>query len=179
MSILAGLRIPAPRSGVGVLAFGLGLGVSVICLDLGVFRLGLGVGPRVASRLLAVEFLLEHPGESILCGLCIPASPSGVGVLAFRFGLGVCVDSLDLRFLRLGLGVADVRLELGNARLRLADEALLERLGVPVASGLGGINSRPGLGVCVLSLVFAVLRLGLGVADFLEARCFAGLLAGL
>lgn len=68
--------------------------------------------------------------------------------------------------LRPGLGVADFLLGPGIASLLLALEALLECLGGSVLSGLGVLDPRLGLGVCVLPLV-SVLRLGLGVADFL------------
>lgn len=102
-SDLVGLRVSAPRSGVGILAFRLGLGVCVVSLDLGFLRLGLGVadfllGLGIASLLLTVEALLECLGASVL---------SGLGVLDSRLGLGVCVLSLVFGVLRLGLGVAD------------------------------------------------------------------------
>lgn len=184
LSTHAGLCIPAPPSGLGVLAFRPGLGVCVVSLDLGFLRLGLGVadlvlGLGVASLLLEVAALLVRPGVSVLRGLGVPATRSGLGVLAVRPGLGVCVVSLDLGFLRLGLGVADFLLGLGVASLLLAVEDLVERPGVSVPSGLGVLAFRLGLGVCVLSLDFGVFRLGLGVADFLEARGFGIFLRGL
>lgn len=184
LSICAGLCVPSPPSRLCVLAFRPGLSVCAVSLDLGFLRLGLGVadllvGLGVTSRLLAVEAVLVRPGMSLCVGLCVPASCSGLGVPAFRPGLGVCVVSLDLGFLRLGLGVADFLLGLGVASLLLAVEALLEGPGTSIPSGLGVLAFRLGLGVCVLSLDFGILRPGLGVAKFLESRCFATLLSGL